>query len=94
MASGDVEKRHSKEEVTLEDGGIEESPHGSFDDGEGSEEEDDDDEPAATEDEDEDEGDGPPLSFLSHQWPQSYRCALRRFNLCSIVLEWPSIHLC
>jgi solute carrier family 32 (vesicular inhibitory amino acid transporter) len=56
--------------LTLEDGGIEENPRHSFEDGDESEEE----EPAAAEDDDDDRV-GSPRSFQSHQWPQSYRCA-------------------
>jgi solute carrier family 32 (vesicular inhibitory amino acid transporter) len=68
MAAGDAEKQE-QDELTLEDGGIEENPRGSFEDGDESESE-----PAASEDDD-DDGVGSPRSFQSHQWPQSYRWA-------------------
>ncbi|TVU28862.1 hypothetical protein EJB05_20398 [Eragrostis curvula] len=78
MAAGAEDKKHrkeqeeEKEDLTLEDGGIEESPRRSFEDGDGEESEED---GAEAEDEDEvdDEGVGSPGSFQSRQWPQSYR---------------------
>ncbi|RLM80847.1 hypothetical protein C2845_PM12G29330 [Panicum miliaceum] len=69
------EQEKEEDELVLEDGGIEESPRRSFEDGDDYEEggdggEDDDDD-----DDEERDGDGvgSPRSFQSRQWPQSYR---------------------
>ncbi|RLN08511.1 hypothetical protein C2845_PM11G23450 [Panicum miliaceum] len=70
------EQEKEEDELVLEDGGIEESPRRSFEDGDDYEEggdggEDDDDD----DDDEERDGDGvgSPRSFQSRQWPQSYR---------------------
>jgi len=70
------EQEKEEDELVLEDGGIEESPRRSFEDGDDYEEggdggEDDDDD---EEEERDGDGVGSPRSFQSRQWPQSYRC--------------------
>ena len=68
------EQEKEEDELVLEDGGIEESPRRSFEDGDDYEEGGD----GGVDDEEEEERDGDgvgsPRSFQSRQWPQSYKC--------------------
>ena len=68
------EQEKEEDELVLEDGGIEESPRRSFEDGDDYEEGGD----GGVDDDEEEERDGDgvgsPRSFQSRQWPQSYRC--------------------
>jgi hypothetical protein len=77
--------RHRKEEddeMTLEDGDIDESPRDSFRDDDDSN--DGGDEGEEEEDEQDEDGDGVG-SFESRQWPQSYRYIPSHSLLCSIA---------